>query len=64
MENIKDAAAELASSNGYSLKAVRIDVTEWCRQVNGDAQEASQFEWLPVVPLKNPIHKFTTRVVQ
>jgi hypothetical protein len=33
-------------------------VTECRRQANGDAQEASQFEWLPVVPLKNPIQGF------
>jgi hypothetical protein len=39
-------------------------VTECCRQANGNAQEASQFEWLPVVPLKNPIQGFTTRVIQ
>jgi hypothetical protein len=41
-----------------------MSVTECCRQANGDAQEASQFEWLPVVPLKNPIQGFTTRVIQ
>jgi hypothetical protein len=35
-----------------------------CRQANSDAQEAIQFERLPVVSLKNPIQRVTTRIVQ
>ena len=35
-------------------EAVLMDLTECCCQANGDAQEASQIERLPLVPLKNP----------
>jgi hypothetical protein len=41
-----------------------MDVAECCRQAIGDAQEASQFERLPLVSLKNPIQGFTARVIQ
>ena len=39
-------------------------VTECCRQANGDAQEASQVERLPLVPLKNPIQRLAARVLE
>ena len=40
-------------------------VTECCRQANGEEQEASQIERLPLVPLKNPIQgKCCRRLVQ
>jgi hypothetical protein len=37
-------------------------VTECCRQANGDAQEASQVERLPLV--KNPIQRLAARVLE
>jgi hypothetical protein len=45
-------------------EAVPTDLAECCRQANGDAQEASQVEWLPVVPLKNSIQGLTARVIE
>jgi hypothetical protein len=43
-------------------EAVTVDLAERYRQANGDAQEASQVERLPLVPLKNAIQGFATRV--
>ena len=45
-------------------EAVPMGLTECFRQANGDAQEASQIERLPLVPLKNPIQGLTARVIQ
>jgi hypothetical protein len=39
-------------------------VTECCRQANGDAQEASQVERLPLVPLKNPMQRLAARILE
>lgn len=39
-------------------------MTECCRQANGDAQEASQVERLPLVTLKNPIQRLVARVLE
>jgi hypothetical protein len=39
-----------------------VDLGDCCRQANGDAQEPSQIERLPLVPLKNPIQGLTARV--
>jgi hypothetical protein len=36
-------------------EAAPMDLAECCRQANGDVQEASQVERLPLVSLKNPI---------
>ena len=44
-------------------EALPMDLAECCRQANGDAQEASQIERLPLVPLKNPIQGLTARVL-
>ncbi len=41
-----------------------MDLAECCRQANGDAQEASQVERLPVVSLKNMIQGLTARVLE
>jgi hypothetical protein len=43
-------------------EAVPMDLAERYRQANGDAQEASQVERLPLIPIKNAIQGFTTRV--
>jgi hypothetical protein len=45
-------------------EAAPMGLAECCRQANGDALEASQFERLPVVPLKNSIQGFPARVIQ
>jgi hypothetical protein len=45
-------------------KAAPMDLADCFSQTDGDAQKARQFERLPVVPLKNPIQGFTTRVIQ
>ncbi len=39
-------------------------LVERLRQADGDAQEASQVERLPLVPFKNPIQGFTARVLE
>ena len=41
-----------------------MDLAECCRQANGHAQDASQIERLPLVPLKNLIQGFTARVLE
>src|SRR5260370_36183351 len=43
-------------------EAVPMDLAECRRQANGDAQQASQIERLPLVPLKNKIQRLTARV--
>jgi hypothetical protein len=45
-------------------EAAPMDLAECCRQANGDAQEASQLDRLPLVPLKNPIQGLTARVLE
>ena len=45
-------------------EATPVDLAECCRQAHGDAQGASQIERLPLVPLKNPIERFTARIVE
>src|SRR5258708_38015054 len=45
-------------------EAVPMDLAECCRQANGDAQEASQVERLPLVPLKNPIQELAARILE
>ena len=45
-------------------EAVLMDLTECFCQPNGSAQEASQVERLPLVPLKNPIQRLTARVLE
>jgi hypothetical protein len=45
-------------------ETVLMDLGDCFRQANSHAQEASQVERLPVVPLKNPIQRFTARVIQ
>ena len=41
-----------------------MDLAECFRQANGDAQEASQIERLPLIPLKNQIQGLTARVLE
>src|SRR5260370_38781488 len=41
-----------------------VDLAECCRQANGDAQNASQIERLPLVPLKNTTQRLTARVFE
>jgi hypothetical protein len=41
-----------------------MDVAERCRQTNGDGQEASQIERLPLPPFKDAIQGLTTRVLE
>jgi hypothetical protein len=41
-----------------------VDLAECRHQANGDAQEAIQIERLPLAPLKDPIQRFTARIVQ
>jgi hypothetical protein len=41
-----------------------MDVAECFRQADGDAQEASQIERLPVISLDNPIQRLTARVLE
>jgi hypothetical protein len=45
-------------------EAALMDLAECCRQANGDAQEASQVERLPLVPFKNPIQGLTARILE
>src|SRR5713101_5837958 len=45
-------------------EALPMDLAECCCQANGDAQEASQFERMPLVPLKNPVQWFTARILE
>ncbi len=45
-------------------KAVPMDLSKCCRQANGDAQEASQIERLPLETLKNPIQGLAARVLE
>src|SRR5260370_20181547 len=45
-------------------EALPMDLAERCCQANGDAQEASQFERMPLVPLKNPVQWFTARILE
>jgi hypothetical protein len=45
-------------------EAPPMDLAECGRQANGDAQEASQVERLPLVPFKNPIQGLTARVLE
>jgi hypothetical protein len=45
-------------------EAVPMDLAERGRQANGDAQNASQAERLPLVPLKDPIQRLTARVCE
>jgi hypothetical protein len=45
-------------------EAVPMDLAECRRQANGDAQQASQIERLPLVPLKNKIQRLTARIVE
>src|SRR5260370_30371108 len=45
-------------------EAVLMDLTEGVCQPNGRAQEASQVERLPRVPLKNPIQRLSARVLE
>jgi hypothetical protein len=39
-----------------------MDLTECFRKANGDAEEACQTEWLPLISLKNPIKGLTARI--
>jgi hypothetical protein len=48
----------------FVYEALTMDLAKRFRQTNGHAQKASQFERLPVVPLKNPIQRFTAGVIQ
>ena len=41
-----------------------MDLAERYRQANGDAQEASQFERLPLIPFKNAIQWLTARILE
>src|SRR5260370_42612372 len=43
-------------------EATPVDLAECFRKVNSGAQDASQIERLPLVPLKNPIQWLTARV--
>jgi hypothetical protein len=45
-------------------KAAPMDLAECRRQANGDVQEASQIEWLPLVPLKNQIQWLTSGILE
>src|SRR5260370_40499421 len=41
-----------------------MDLADCCRKADGDAQEASQIERLPLVPIKDPIQWLTARVLE
>src|SRR6266478_9791321 len=41
-----------------------MDLAECCCQASRDAQEASQIERLPLVPLKNPIQGLAARILE
>ena len=41
-----------------------MDLAECFRQANGDAREAHHIQWLPLIPLKNPIHRLTARLLK
>jgi hypothetical protein len=45
-------------------EAALMDLTQCFCQPNGNAQEASQVERLPLVPLKNLIQRLTARVLE
>jgi hypothetical protein len=45
-------------------KAAPMDLADCGRQANGDAQEARQFERLPLIPFKNPIQWLTARILE
>src|SRR5271168_1483133 len=45
-------------------EASPVNLTKSSRQANGDAQEPSQIERLPQLPVKNPIQGLTARVRQ
>ncbi len=44
-------------------EALPVDLAECFRYANGDAQEASQIEGLPLVPLEKLIQRLTARVL-
>jgi hypothetical protein len=48
----------------YEYEAVPLDLAETLRHANRDAQDASQIERLPLLPLKNPIQGLTARVLK
>jgi hypothetical protein len=45
-------------------ETVPMDLSECGCQANGNAQETSQIERLPLAPLKNPIQGLTARVLE
>jgi hypothetical protein len=45
-------------------EAAPMDLADCCGQANGDAQETSQFDRLPVVSLKNPIQGLAARILE
>jgi hypothetical protein len=45
-------------------KAAPMGLAERRRQAYGDAQEASQIDRLPLVPLKKPIQRLTAWVIK
>src|SRR5258708_618756 len=48
----------------FMYEAMPMDLAERCRQANCDAQEANQVDRLALIPLKNAIQGFTTRVLE
>jgi hypothetical protein len=49
--------------NVFVDEAVPVDLAECFRKANGDAQEASQIEGLPFVPIEKLIQGLTARVL-
>ncbi len=45
-------------------EAAPMDLAECCREANRDSQEARHVKRLPLVPLKNPLERFTPRVLE
>jgi hypothetical protein len=45
-------------------EAVPVHLTECRCQANSNTQEATQIEWLSLVPLKDLIQRFTARILK
>ena len=45
-------------------KALPVGLTQRCRQADGDAQEASQIDRLPLVPFDHPIQRVAAGILE